>query len=157
MYFGPDLIFNQISFEPLDTSPAWSGLYEVGDRPSHHYAWVQRGEETRSVTRVRRRVLAYHPEIYLPMRQEIEAEDDQGATYRFFGEAIACASLPAWPNTSFHDSVYRWEDEQGRVTHATYQELWFDRYQQAMKRRSRTGAEPSSAADWAVVEGAASP
>jgi hypothetical protein len=136
MYFGPDLIFNQISFEPLDTNPAWAGLYDVGDRPSHHFAWIQRGEETRSITRVRRNVLEYHPRIHLPMRQEITAQDECGEVYRFRGEAIACASLPAWPNTSFHDSVYRWEDEQGRVAHATYQELWFDRYQQAMKRRS---------------------
>jgi hypothetical protein len=32
--------------------------------------------------------------------------------------------------------VYRWTDEQGRTTHATYQELWFDDYQQMMKRRA---------------------
>ena len=50
------------------------------------------------------------------------------------GEAIACASLPAWPNASFRDSVYRWEDEEGRISHGTYQEIWFDRYHQAMKR-----------------------
>ena len=136
MYFGPDLIFNQISFEPPDTSPAWSGLYEVGDRPSHHFAWVLLGDESRAIKWVRRNVLEYHPRIHLPMRQEITAEDDQGELYRFRGEAIACASLPAWPNTSFHDSVYRWTDEQGRTTHATYQELWFDDYQRAMKQRA---------------------
>jgi hypothetical protein len=136
MYFGPDLIFNQISFEPLDTNPAWAGLYNVGDRPSHHFAWIQRGDETRSIKWVRRNVLEYHPRIHLPIRQEITAEDENGELYRFQGEAIACASLPAWPNTSFHDSVYRWTDEQGRTTHATYQELWFDEYQQMMKRRT---------------------
>jgi len=136
MYFGPDLIFNQISFEPLDTDPAWAGLYDVGDRPSHHFAWIQRGEETRSINWVRRDVLEYHPRIYLPTRQEITAEDERGEVYRFHGEAIACASLPAWPNTSFHDSVYRWTDEQGRTTHATYQELWFDDYQRRMKHRA---------------------
>ena len=136
MYFGPDLIFNQISFEPLDTDPAWAGLYEVGNRPSHHYAWLQLGDETRAITRVRRNVLEYHPRIHLPMRQEIEAEDDRGDVYHFTGEAIACASLPAWPNTSFHDSVYRWQDARGRVAHATYQELWFDKYQRAMKQRA---------------------
>ena len=136
MYFGPDLIFNQISFEPLDTDPAWAGLYEVGNRPSHHYAWLQLGDETRAITRVRRNVLEYHPRIHLPMRQEIEAEDDRGEVYHFTGEAIACASLPAWPNTSFHDSVYRWRDGRGRVAHATYQELWFDAYQRAMKQRA---------------------
>jgi hypothetical protein len=140
MYFGEDLIFNQISFEPLDTDPAWKGLFEVGDRPSHHYAWVQVDGQTREIVRVRRNVLEYHPDIYLPTRQEIEAEDETGRIYRFSGEAIATASLPAWPNTSFHDSVYRWEDEQGRVAHATYQELWFDTYQQAMKQRARATA-----------------
>ncbi|WP_028933740.1 hypothetical protein [Pseudonocardia spinosispora] len=136
MYFGPDLIFNQISFEPLDTDPAWAGLYNVGDRPSHHYAWIQLGDETRAITSVRRNVLEYHDRIHLPVRQEITAVDEHGATYGFHGEAIACATLPAWPNTSFHDSVYRWEDEQGRVAHATYQELWFDKYQRHMKQRS---------------------
>jgi hypothetical protein len=60
--------------------------------------------------------------------------------YRFAGEAIAAAALPAWPNASFRDSVYRWEDESGRVTHATYQEIWFDRYHRAMKQRSRATA-----------------
>ncbi len=137
MYFGPDLIFNQVSFEPLDTDPAWAGLYEVGDRPSHHYAWIQLGEQTREITSVRRNVLEYHLRIHLPMRQEIEAVDEQGDRYRFTGEAIACACLPAWPNVSFHDSVYRWTDEHGRVAYATYQELWFDKYQRAMKGRSR--------------------
>lgn len=136
MYFGPDLIFNQISFEPLETNPAWAGLYDVGERPSHHFAWVQVGDETRSIRWVRREVLEYHPRIYLALRQEITAQDECGEHYRFRGEAIACASLPAWPNTSFHDSVYRWEDDRGRTTHATYQELWFDDYQRMMKRRA---------------------
>lgn len=136
MYFGEDLIFNQISFEPLDTDPAWAGLYDVGDRPSHHFAWVQRGAESREIVSVRRNVLEYHPRIHMATRQEITAVDDQGETYRFRGEAMAAASLPAWPNASFHDSVYRWEDEQGRITHATYQEVWFDDYQRAMVRRS---------------------
>ena len=140
MYFGSDLIFNQISFEPLDTDPAWAGLYNVGDRPSHHFAWVLRGDDSRQIKWVRRNVLEYHPRIHLPMRQEITAEDDHGDLYRFQGEAIACASLPAWPNTSFHDSVYRWTDEQGRTTYATYQELWFDDYQRAMKRRALAAA-----------------
>ncbi len=140
MYFGPDLVFNQISFEPPDTDPAWAGLYDVGERPSHHFAWVLRGEESRQIRWVRRNVLEYHPVIHLPIRQEITAEDDHGEIYRFAGEAIACASLPAWPNTSFHDSVYRWSDEQGRTTHCTYQELWFDDYQRAMKRRALTAS-----------------
>ena len=135
MYFGPDLIFNQISFEPLDTDPAWTGLFDMGERPSHHYAWIQLGGETRAIAQVRRNVLEYHPTIHMAIRQEIEAWDEKGQRYRFTGEAIAAASLPAWPNTSFHDSVYRWADEHGRVAHATYQELWFDKYQKAMQHR----------------------
>ena len=72
----------------------------------------------------------------MAMRQEVEAEDETGRIYRFKGEAIAAAALPAWPNASFHDSVFRWEDEQGRVAFCTYQEIWFDEYQLAMKPRS---------------------
>ena len=136
MYFGPDLIFNQISFEAPDTDPAWAGLYDVGDRPTHHFAWIQLGESTRSITRVRRNVLEYHPRLHMALRQEITAEDETGAIYRFHGEAIAAASLPAWPNTSFHDSVFRWEDEHGRTAFSTYQELWFDDYHRAMRRRA---------------------
>ncbi|MGU3650731.1 DUF7064 domain-containing protein [Mycolicibacterium sp. A43C] len=137
MYFGPDLIFNQISFESPDTNPAWAGLFDVGDRPTHHYAWVQRHDESRLITSVHRNVLEYHPRIHMAMRQEITAHDERGDVYRFRGEAIASASLPAWPNASFHDSVYRWEDEQGRVAYATYQEIWFDDYQRAMVARNR--------------------
>ena len=91
--------------------------------------------ETRSVVSVRRNVLEYHPRIHMATRQEITAEDDHGEIYRFRGEAVATASLPAWPNVSFHDSVYRWEDDQGRIAHSTYQEIWFDAYQRAMLRR----------------------
>ena len=132
MYFGSDLIFNQISFEPLDTEPRWSGLYNVGDRPTHHFAWMVRDGEVRSITSVHRDVLEYHPHIHMAAKQVVTAHDDRGETYRFRGEAIASASLPAWPNVSFHDSVYRWENEDGRVAHCTYQEIWFDKYQRAV-------------------------
>ena len=40
--------------------------------------------------------------------------------------------MHSWPNVGFCDSVHRWEDEQGRVTHCTYQEIWWDRYQRKM-------------------------
>lgn len=142
MYFGPDLIFNQISFEPLDTDPAWQGLFDVGDRPSHHFAWVVRDNEPRAIKWVRRNVLEYHPRIHMAIRQEITAEDESGEVYRFTGEAVAAASIPAWPNTSFHDSLFRWRDEEGRTAYATYQELWFDTYQRAMKQRALTPAQP---------------
>jgi hypothetical protein len=141
MCFGEDLIFNQISFESPDTEPAWTGLFELPpDKPTHHFAWLYTDGELREITGVRRNVLEYHPQLHAALRQEIDAEDAEGRSYRFKGEAIAMAALPAWPNASFRDSVYRWEDEQGRVAHATYQELWYDAYQRAMKERSKEGA-----------------
>jgi hypothetical protein len=139
MYFGADLVFNQISWEHPDTEPSWQGVYDVpADRPTHFYAWVHRDGETHPIVRVRRNVLEFQPDTYMAIRQEIEAEDDEGRIYRFSGQAIAAATLPAWPNASFHDSVYRWEDDRGRVTHCTYQELWSDTYQLAMKDRQTT-------------------
>ena len=51
--------------------------------------------------------------------------------------AWGVAALPAWPNLTFRDSVYRWESEDGRVTHGTYQEIWFDKFQRAMKAKKK--------------------
>lgn len=146
MCFGPDLIFNQVSFEPLDTDPAWAGLYEVGDRPSHHYAWIRLGDETRGITAVRRNVLERHPRLHMATRQEIDAVDETGEHHRFTGEAVAAAQLPAWPNASFQDSVFRWTDSQGRETHSTYQEIWFDDYHREMKRRRAAPVHPDTGA-----------
>lgn len=138
MYFGDDLVFNQIGIESLDTKPAWAGLYDFpADKPASHYGWVVANGEVREVTQVRRNVLKYHPDLYAAVRQEIEAVDETGSVYRFRGEAIAMATIPAWPNTTFHDSVYRWEAEDGRIAHATYQELWWEDYQRAMHARAR--------------------
>ena len=137
MYFGEDLIFNQICFEARDTDPAWLGIYDIPAAvPTHHFAWLQQGDKTLEIVRVRRNVLEYQPQTFMSLRQEIEAEDETGGVHRFSGEAIATCTMPAWPNVSFHDSVYRWTDEPGRVTHATFQELWCDRYQLAMKARA---------------------
>jgi len=142
MYFGEDLIFNQISVEAPDTEPTWGGIYEFPEgRPSHHYAWVVQDGEAHEIVRVRRNVLEQQPGTYATLRQEVEAEDERGKVYRFSGEAIATATVPAWPNCSFHDSVFRWEDEQGRVAHATYQELWFDTYQRALHAREVGAAQ----------------
>jgi hypothetical protein len=147
MCFGEDLIFNQVGFEAPDTDPAWAGHYALPpDRPLHLFAWLYADGEPRQITRVRRNVLEYHPTMHMALRQQIEAEDAQGRSYHFAGEAIAMAAIPAWPNIGFHDSVYRWEDQHGRITHSTYQELWNDTYQRAMKARHRTitqGAVPS--------------
>lgn len=147
MYFASsdgqsDLVFNQISFEASDTDPAWIGLYDLPEgSPSHHFAWLIVKGETREITRIRRNVLERQPHTFATLRQEIEAEDADGRVYRFTGEAIATATIPAWPNVSFHDSVFRWTDEDGRIAHATYQEIWFDRYQRAMVARAATAQE----------------
>lgn len=141
MYFGEDLVFNQVGYEHPDTDPAWLGVYEMpADRPTHHFAWLRSGAATKEIVRVRRNVLETQPVTFASLRQEIEAEDEDGVVHRFAGEAIATATIPAWPNVSFHDSVYRWQDEQGRVAHATYQEIWFDRYQRAVRARAQRGA-----------------
>ena len=140
MYFGEDLVFNQISFEPEDSDPLWKGVYQVGDRPTHHFAWILIDGEMREVVKVRRTVHERHPRLGMAIRQDVEAEDETGQVHRFTGEAIATASLPAWPNTSFHDSVFRWEAQDGRVAHCTYQELWFQPYQHAVRRQAAAAA-----------------
>jgi hypothetical protein len=133
MYFGEDLVFNQISFEALDTRPVWERWFDVApDRPEHHYAWIQVDGELRAIRRVRRKVHARHPHLYAATRQEIETEDDTGQVFRFRGEAVAMAPIPSWPNAAVRDSVYRWEDEAGRSTYCTYQEMWFAPFQQGM-------------------------
>lgn len=138
MYFGPDLMFNQIGFEPLDADPAWSGLYDVpATTLNHHFGWVCSDGVTRRLTAVHRSVRSYHPELFAATEQEIQAEDETGRRYRFRGRALAMARLPAWPNFSFTDSVYRWEADDGRIAHCTYQEGWWHRYHRAMARRRR--------------------
>lgn len=138
MYFGPDLVLNQVGFEAPDTDPEWLGLYDVAEGArTHHFGWLHTNGQTKQLTRVRRNVLERQEHTFAALRQEVEAEDEDGRVHRFTGEAIAVATLPAWPNVALHDAVYRWEDEQGRVTHSTYQEVWFDRYQRALKARAK--------------------
>lgn len=79
---------------------------------------------------------AYHPHTHIAIAQEVEAEDERGRLYRFTGEALATSPIPAWPNAGFHDSVYRWRDERGRITCCTYQELWADSYQRHMQNKN---------------------
>ena len=99
MYFGEDLIFNQVSFEAPDTDPAWKGLYEIpADRPTHHFAWVHAdGRAARDQARAARRARAPpgalrgdaargrgrgrdRPHLPLPRRGDRDA------------------AMPAWPN-----------------------------------------------------------
>ena len=140
MYFGEDLIFCCMSFEAPDSDPPWSGLYEVPEgAPNHVFGWVARDGDLRSLLRVRRTVSEHHPECFIATRQEIEAEDERGELYRFRGEALAASPLPAWPNVARYDTVYRWENEDGRIAHASYQEFWVDTYQRALATEGGTG------------------
>jgi hypothetical protein len=136
MRFGDDLMFNQVGFESPDTSPPWKGLFDVPDgAPTFHFGWVLVDGEPRRLTAVRRSVARRHPELFAALEQDIEAEDETGARWRFHGRAIAMAHLPSWPNNFFVDSVYRWEDEAGRVSHCSYQEAWYRRFQRMMTTR----------------------
>ena len=88
MRFGDDLMFNQVGFEAPDTSPAWKGLFDVADDArTFHFGWVWVDGEARHLTRVRRDVARYHPELFAALEQQIEAEDETGATWRFSGRA----------------------------------------------------------------------
>jgi hypothetical protein len=137
-YFGEDLAFNVTSFEAPGTEPAWSGLYEVPPgAPTSYYKWLVSDGEPLEITEVRRNVLEYHPVLGSAIRQELELVDETGAVHRFEGRALSVTSMHSWPNIGFSDSVHRWEDERGRVTHCTYQEIWWDRYQRSIKNRRK--------------------
>lgn len=137
MYFGEDLILNQVSVEAPEGKPVWTGEIPFPeDRPTHHYAWAMVDGETRAVTNVRRTVLERHRELHIATRQELEITDETGRVHAVSGRAIAAAQLPSWPNNLFFDSVYEWTDDRGRVAHCTYQEAWYHAFQQLMKRRA---------------------
>jgi hypothetical protein len=137
-YFGEDLAFNVTSFEAPDTDPAWLGLYDVPEgAPTSYYKWLVSDGELVEITDVRRNVLEYHPVLGSAIRQELELIDQAGRRHRFEGQALSVTPLYSWPNIAFCDSVHRWEDEHGRVTHCTYQEIWWDRYQRKMKSRKQ--------------------
>lgn len=134
MYFGPDLAVNAVSIEAADTDPTWLGVYDVPPgAPTSFYSWLVTDGESRGLIEVRRDVLERHPISHVATRQRLDVVDETGASHAFVGEAIAIAPMHSWPNVSFHDSVYRWTDERGRVAHCTYQEIWFDEYQRAMR------------------------
>lgn len=142
MYFGPDLSFNQVGYE---SSPAlWSSLFTVDkSKPSHYFGWLVSNGEVRDIVRVKRTVNRFHPQLFIAIDQDVEAEDDKGNIYRFHGEAIAVAQLPSWPNGMFIDSLYRWTDESGRTTHCAYQEAWNSRYQRFRRGKLSTASDHS--------------
>jgi hypothetical protein len=141
--FDGEMMLNQIGIDAPDTDPAWKELYDVpADAPTHHWAWIaERGGEARGITRVHRNVLEYHPRLHAATKQVMEVEDEAGRTYRFTGEAYAMAAVPGWPNLAAAIGVYRWEDERGRISDQTYQEIAFDRYFREMTRRGRQVAK----------------
>jgi hypothetical protein len=135
-YFGEDLAFNVTSFESPDTEPAWDGLYEIpSGAPTAYYKWLVRDGQPLAITEVRRNVLEYHPVLGSAICQELELVDETGARHRFEGRALSVTPMHSWPNIGFSDSVHRWEDERGRVTHCTYQEIWWARYAERVKAR----------------------
>jgi hypothetical protein len=142
MYWGEDLAFNQVSYESADCNPAWAGIYDVDPKaPAHYFGWAIVDGTVRGLRRVRRNVLEHHPSLHVAMRQEIEAEDDLGDVYRFTGNSIAMAPLLAWPNVALRVGVYRWQDERGRVTHDTYQEMFWDNAFQRARRAFARNSE----------------
>jgi hypothetical protein len=141
MYFDEDFAFNQVGFEAPDSDPGWAGAYELPEGArTHHFAWVSRNGEVREIAHVRRVVTESHPLLFAPLKMEIEAEDEAGDSYQIKGEAIACSPIPAWPNIASFDSVFRWEDDHGRVTHGPVQSVWNERVQHALKARRSTAA-----------------
>ncbi|MFE3000826.1 tyrosine protein kinase [Nocardia sp. NPDC059246] len=136
--FGPDFGFNQIGWEHPDTDPPYLPAYPVpADRPTHVYGWVYADGVTSHLATVRRTTHERHPVSHLATRMTIEASDELGRDFRFEGTALALAPVPAWPNISLHDAVFRWEDEFGRVGYATCQEAWFDKYQRLMNASAK--------------------
>jgi hypothetical protein len=121
-WFGDDLAFNVTSTVSPD------------GETSAYYKWLVRNGELVELTAARRSVLEYHAVLHSAVRQELELTDGDGRRQRFEGRAIAVAPVYAWPNVSFRDSVFRWEDEQGRVTHCTYQEIFWAGHQRKMSR-----------------------
>jgi len=111
------------------------------DKPTHHFAWLQQGDKTLDIVRVRRNVLEQQPITFATLRQEIEAEDFHRRHPPVHRRGHRHRGDSGLANVAFHDSVFRWTDEFGRVTHATYQEIWFDRYQRALKARTTRAAE----------------
>ena len=142
MYFSKDFIFNQVSFEALDTNPPWRDLYQIPETaPTHHFAWLSINGEMIKITRIRREVSKHHPLLQVAMEQTVEAEDENGKIYRFRGKAISMANMPAWPNASLRVGVYKWTNEQGQVAYDTYQEMWLDDApQKAMRNALKNGS-----------------
>lgn len=131
-------VFVQTGLEAPETNPPYLALFpqEAGTK-AHVFGWVHADNRTNEVVRVHGQVHDRHPITHLALRQSLEAEGDDGRIFGFNGEALALSPVPAWPGVSFHHSVYRWEDERGRVSYASCQEAWFAAYQRHLARNAR--------------------
>jgi hypothetical protein len=138
IWFGEDLAFNQVGIEAPDTDPAYAGVYDIpAGAPTHHFAWVSVDGEVRNITRVRRSVSEYHPQLFAPLKMEIEAEDEAGDEYHITGEAIAFSPIMMWPNIAAFDSIFRWQDATSRTAFGSAQTMHVEAYAHALKTRHR--------------------
>jgi hypothetical protein len=95
--FGKDLAFNQIGWEAPDTDPPLLEAYPVDPaRPTHVYGWVHAEGRTNGLARVHREVHERHPITHLATHQTIEAQDDEGRTFRFTGQAMWYTASRRW-------------------------------------------------------------
>jgi len=141
MCFGDaDLAFNAVSYESLDTNPRWKDIYPEPPFSPTMYGWIYEDGQAYDTVKIRREVLEYHPRMTGAIKQHIEVTDERGKVHNFRGEAIAMTNLPQWWNASIRDSVYRWEDDHGRISHATYQEMHYGRFQREMNKVFPKGA-----------------
>jgi hypothetical protein len=144
MYFGQDFGLNQTGFESPDSDPLWAEAFDMpADAPTHHTGWVCRNGEVRHLKHVPVAVTESHPLLSIPLRIRLEIEDEVGDQYAATGEAIAITPMIMWPNVSCYDSVFRWEDGKGRVTHNTVQGLWSERAGHALKAKRRLQSLPT--------------
>jgi hypothetical protein len=135
MCFGEaDLAFNAVSYESLDTNPYWRDIYPEPPFPPEFYGWIYEKGEIYGAVEIRRDVLEYHPRMTGAIKQHIQVTDERGVVHNFRGQAIAMTNLPQWYNASIRDSVYRWEDDQGRISYCTYQEVHYGRFQREMNK-----------------------
>jgi hypothetical protein len=135
MYFGEHLAITQIGFEDPASNPVWADSFDISGRArTHNWGWLYRDGELLDIERVRRSVTRRHPILPAPLAQEIEITDERGDTYLVRGEAIAFAPLPGWHNLASLETIMRWEDETGAITHGPGQTFWGPKGGRAMRR-----------------------
>jgi hypothetical protein len=149
MRFGDDLTLHHVGFEAPDHGPLWTQVYDIPAeriRPIAGWVYSAADDEALRIVRTHRVVHERDRLMFMPTRQTLEVEDEKGRVLSFTGQALAVGELPMWPNTTMRGAVYRWTDAQARTCHSLTQELWFDRWQRAMKQH-RTAQPTGDGAD----------